>query len=116
MNKKQQIHTFMSRKKIKLVLRKSKGKPGYGAIYCAYFPKSEKESWFPLGIVITEKEWQNYVSINYYYQTRMPTLGILYYKFADFLDRVTETAEGSDWKDAKMNVQRLMMRMCTINL
>lgn len=96
--------------------RKSKDKIGYGSVYCVYYLSTYKRTWFPLNIVITEKEWQTYANINYYFQTRMPTLNILYYKFADFLDKVLETVNESDSEDAKLNVQKLMMRMCTHNL
>ena len=46
----------------------------------------------------------------------MPTLGILYYKFSDYLDKNHETVKTSELHDAKRNVQKLMMRMCTLCL
>ena len=103
-------------RKVEFKLRKSRVDEGYGTVFCVMRPDSYHKTWFSLGIVVTEKEWDNYVNVNYYYQTRMPTLGILYYKFSDYIDKIHETVKASELHDAKRNVQKLMMRMCTLCL
>jgi len=108
----------MARKirKVEFNFKNCKDRPKYGVIYCSMRPTPYKKIWFSLGIVITRKEWESYVAVNYLYHTRMPTLDILYHKFADFMDKVHDTVETSKFDEAKGNVQKLILRMCTKQL
>ena len=103
-------------RKIQFHFRSSKDYPRHGTIYCVMRPNPYKKVWFSLGIIVAEKEWENYLSANYFYHSIMPSLGIHYYKFSNLMDKIYETVKASKTSDAKENVQKLMFALCTRNM